>query len=134
MHGPAQAVKKFLTVNKRCHHTVKSFRTLSETEIHNGTGLAESPAKLHDFTRHYLACSSTGNDSLEVSYIPDHSLQTPQIVLIIKEMLHRRMPVSKFGKVHDRHGKPCPQHAGSHRRRTLVHDFHQRSSFLSCRR
>ena len=121
MHCLSKIVKQFSTVAHSVHHGVKSIHALACAKLPYRPGLRKSPFQLHDFTRHYLSCGRTGNYPLQVSYVTDHFLQTGQVILIVNKMLHDGISVLKLTKIHDRHSKPCPQHARAHRRRAFVH-------------
>ena len=49
-------------------------------------------------------------------------LHLPEVLAVVHEMLHDRIPGLQFVKVHDRHGEPAPEKPGSHWRRTFVHN------------
>ena len=134
MHSLSEIVKKLSAVTHIGHHIVKRLHSLSAAKLHYRISLAQTAAKLHNLTRHYLSGCRSGNDPLKVAYLTYHCLKTQQIILIINKMLNHRISVFQFLQIHNRHRQPGAEHTGSHRRRTLVHHFYQRCPFLSCRR
>ena len=115
MHRPAEIVEKAGAVAHLAEKAVEGFHSLPFAQIHYRVGLAQSPAQLHDFAWHDLACCGAGNDSFKVTYVAYHGLKPEQIVLIVNEMLNHRISVFKLIEVHHRHCKPASEHAGSHR-------------------
>ena len=132
MHCPAQIIQKFRTSGHIVEQIVQSLDTLAPAQSDDRVGLAQSPAKLHDFARHDLTGCCAGNYTFKVSDIADHPLQVIQSTLIINKILNNIIPCFKLLDIHHRHRKPCTEHTRAHRRRALVHDLDQRSSLSSC--
>ena len=116
MHCPSEIFKKVLAVTHLTDQGIKSLNTFSAAKIHDRSRLRQSPFELHHLARHDLAGRRTGNDSLKVTYVADHCLETSQLIIVVREILDNRVSALKFLKVHHRHGKPCPEHTGTHRR------------------